>query len=64
MIRREAENRRGTFVDLFTATLDPRNNRLSEDYSADGLHLNPKGYEQVARRVFDKWLKPLLDQPE
>ena len=62
MIRAEAEKRRIAFVDLFTATADPRNNRLSEVYSADGLHLNPKGYQRIGRYVFDKWLKTILDQ--
>jgi lysophospholipase L1-like esterase len=62
MIRTEAEKRSIAFVDLFTATADPRTNRLLEDYSADGLHLNPNGYRQMARYIFDKWLKTLLDQ--
>jgi acyl-CoA thioesterase-1 len=62
MIRTEADKKRITFVDFFTATADPRTNRLSEDYSADGLHLNAKGYQQMGKSIFDKWLRPLLDQ--
>jgi len=62
MIRKEADKRSITFVDLFTATANPRNNRLLEDYSADGLHLNTKGYQQIGKYIFDKWLRPLLDQ--
>jgi lysophospholipase L1-like esterase len=62
MIRTEAEKRSIPFVDFFTATADPRNNRLSEDYSADGLHLNTNGYQQMGKYVFDKWLRALLDQ--
>jgi len=62
MIRMEAEKRRIAFVDLFMATADPRTNRLLDDYSADGLHLNPKGYEQIGKYIFDKWLRALLDQ--
>jgi len=62
MIRTEAEKRSIAFVDLFTATADPRTNRLSEDYSADGLHLNTKGYRQMGKYIFDKWLRALLDQ--
>ena len=62
MIRTAAEKRRMAFVDLFMATADPRNNRLSEDYSADGLHLNSKGYQRMGKYIFDRWLKPLLDQ--
>ena len=63
MIRTEAEKRRIAFVDLFTATADPRTNRLSEDYSADGLHLSSKGYKRMGEYIFEKWLKALLDQP-
>jgi len=62
MIRTEAEKRSIRFVDFFTATADPQTNRLSEDYSADGLHLNTKGYQQMGRCMFDKWLRALLDQ--
>jgi acyl-CoA thioesterase-1 len=62
MIRTEAEKRRMAFVDLFMATANPGNNRLSEDYSADGLHLNSKGYQRMGKYIFDRWLKPLLDQ--
>ena len=62
MIRTEAEKRSIPFVDFFTATADPGTNRLSEDYSADGLHLNTRGYQQMGKCIFDKWLKALLDQ--
>jgi acyl-CoA thioesterase-1 len=62
MIRAEAEKRSIAFVDLFTATADPQTNRLLEDYSADGLHLNIKGYQRMGRYMFDKWLRVLLDQ--
>jgi lysophospholipase L1-like esterase len=62
MIRTEAEKRGIGFVDLFTATADRQTNRLLQVYSADGLHLNPNGYRQMGRYMFDKWLKALLDQ--
>jgi acyl-CoA thioesterase-1 len=62
MIRKEAEKRRLAFVDLFAATADPRTNRLLEDCSTDGLHLNPRGYQQIGKYIFDKWLRTLLDQ--
>jgi acyl-CoA thioesterase-1 len=62
MIHTEAEKRSIRFVDFFTATADPQTNRLSEDYSADGLHLNTKGYQQMSKYMFDKWLRALLDQ--
>jgi lysophospholipase L1-like esterase len=61
MIRTEAEKRSIRFVDFFTATSDPETNRLSEDYSADGLHLNTKGYKQMGKYMFDKWLRAVLD---
>ncbi len=61
VIRREAKKRSMAFVDLFTATADPESNRLSEDYSADGLHLNSEGYQRMGGYVFDKWLRQLLD---
>jgi acyl-CoA thioesterase-1 len=61
-IRTEAKKRGLAFVDFFTATADPQTNRLSEDYSADGLHLNVKGYQQMGKVAFDKWLRPLLGQ--
>jgi len=62
MIRTEADKRSIPFVDFFTATVNPRTNRLSEDYSADGLHLNTQGYQEMGKYIFEKWLKPLLDQ--
>jgi lysophospholipase L1-like esterase len=49
----EAEKRDIRFVDFFAATADPQNNRLSEDYSADGLHLNTKGYQEMGKYMFD-----------
>jgi lysophospholipase L1-like esterase len=61
LIRKEAERRRMPFMDLFTETADPHNSRLLEDYSADGLHLNPKGYKRVAKYIFDKWLKEVIN---
>jgi len=62
LISQEAEKRRIAFVDVFTATADSKTHRLLEEYSADGLHLTPKGYEQIGRCIFDKWLRLLLDQ--
>jgi lysophospholipase L1-like esterase len=62
LIRTEAEKRGMPFLDLFMATADPRNDRLLEDYSADGIHLNSKGYKRIGKYVFDKWLKAVLDR--
>jgi lysophospholipase L1-like esterase len=60
-ISAEAGKRKMPFLDLFTATADQRNNRLLEDYSADGLHLNSKGYGRLAEYIFEKWLKGVLN---
>ncbi|HXY83528.1 MAG TPA: GDSL-type esterase/lipase family protein, partial [Candidatus Saccharimonadales bacterium] len=62
IIRMEAEKRSIPFVDFFTATADPKTNMLSEDYSADGLHLTTKGYQRMGKCLFDKWLRAVLDQ--
>ena len=62
MIRTEAEKKNLTFVDFFKATANAQTNRLLEDYSADGLHLNTKGYREMGRYAFEKWLRKLLDQ--
>ena len=60
MISTEAEKRKVAFVDVFAATADRETKRLIEEYSADGLHLTPKGYQQIGRCIFDKWLAALL----
>jgi lysophospholipase L1-like esterase len=57
----EAKKRKMPLLDLFWATADQRTNRLLEDYSADGLHLNSTGYERIAKYIFDRWLKAVLD---
>jgi len=63
IIQVEAEKRNLTFLDFFKATTDPHTNRLSENYSADGLHLNTEGYREMGRFAFDGWLRPLLERP-
>jgi acyl-CoA thioesterase-1 len=62
LIRTRAQARNIAFVDLFTATADPKSHRLLHDYSADGLHLNLKGYRAMGARVFDDWLRQILDR--
>ena len=62
IIRMEAEKRSIPFVDFFTATADPQTNMLSEDYSADGLHLTTKGYQRMGKCLFDKWLRAVLNE--
>ena len=59
-IQAEAAKRRIPFLDLFSLTADPKNNRLLEEYSADGLHLNSRGYKRVGEYAFNEWLKILL----
>jgi len=61
IIMDEAERRRLPFVDLFKETAHPQTKRLLENDSSDGLHLNAKGYRQVAEYIFDKWLRDILD---
>lgn len=61
-ITAEAQKRKIPLLDLFTATADPQTNRLLEAYSADGFHLNSKGYERIGRYAFDEWLKAVLDK--
>lgn len=61
MIRSESEKRSIPCVDLFAATADPQTNRLSEQYSADGLHLNGEGYQRIGQCIFDNWLRSLLE---
>jgi lysophospholipase L1-like esterase len=61
-IASEAAKRKIPYLDLFLATADQNNKRLLEAYSADGLHLNAKGYERMGDCVFEKWLKTILEQ--
>jgi acyl-CoA thioesterase-1 len=62
MIQSNASKRGIAFIDLFAATADPQTNRLSEQYSSDGLHLNGQGYKRIGQCIFDNWLGPLLDK--
>ena len=61
IIMAEATRRKMPFMDLFMETAHPQSKRLLENYSADGLHLNAKGYRRVAEYIFDKWLKDILN---
>lgn len=47
------------YVDLFAATVDPKNGQLAEIYSNDGIHLTTAGYRLFAEKVAQV-LKPLL----
>jgi lysophospholipase L1-like esterase len=46
-------------VDLFTATADSAG-RLREEYSNDGLHLSPLGYETMAEVIFSDAVRGMI----
>ena len=48
-------------VELFASTSDGHN-RLREDYSDDGVHLNSSGYRMVAKAIGEVILKLLSDK--
>jgi acyl-CoA thioesterase I len=47
-------------VDLFTATADSAG-RLREEYSNDGLHLSPLGYEAMAEVIFSDAVRGMIE---
>jgi lysophospholipase L1-like esterase len=47
-------------VDLFTATSDS-DGRLREEYSNDGLHLSPLGYEAMAEAIFSGAMRGMIE---
>jgi len=63
MIRSYCEGKGAKYVDLFSATADPATQRLSPNYSNDGLHLNAEGYRKVAETIFKEALLPLIIAP-
>ncbi len=52
LIKKYSAERSIICVDLFSATGDSLTGRLKEEYSNDGLHLNPLGYEAMAESIF------------
>jgi len=54
------EGKGAKYVDLFSATADPATQRLSPNYSNDGLHLSAEGYRKVAETIFKEALLPLI----
>jgi lysophospholipase L1-like esterase len=52
LIKKYSTERSIVCVDLFSATGDSSTGRLKEEYSNDGLHLSPLGYETVAEAIF------------
>ena len=49
-----------TCVDLFTATADSAG-RLRAEYSNDGLHLSPLGYETMAEAIFSEAVRGMIE---
>jgi lysophospholipase L1-like esterase len=47
-------------ADLFEITQDSETQRLSLDYTSDGLHLNESGYERMAETLFEEAIRELL----
>jgi lysophospholipase L1-like esterase len=46
-------------IDLFTATAEPKTQRLAEVYSNDGLHLTTRGYQLLAEKLYHEFFKNL-----
>jgi acyl-CoA thioesterase-1 len=46
-------------VDLFTATCDSTG-RLREECSSDGLHMNTRGYEEMAGAIFSEAVRDIV----
>jgi acyl-CoA thioesterase I len=61
LIQNYAGSKGLAYVDLFAATVDPKNGQLAEQYSNDGIHLTTAGYRLFAEQVAHV-LKPLLTQ--
>jgi len=61
MIRNYCEAKGVKYVDLFSATADPETQRLSPEYSNDGLHLSAEGYRKVAETIFEEAFLPLTN---
>ena len=58
-IQKYAEKYNCTYVDLFNPLLDPSTNELKEEWTTDGGHLTPSGY-QVVTDVITPVLTELL----
>lgn len=55
-IQEAAKEMKIPFADLFTPTADV-SGRLRQEYSQDGLHLTPGGYQKIAHVLFESVLK-------
>jgi len=51
------------WVDLFTATQEPRTLRLAAVYSNDGLHLTTEGYRRLATLLYEQVFASRLGRP-
>ena len=49
------------FIDLFSATADPKTLRLAHPYSSDGLHLSTEGYRMIAELLYKKIFEPVVN---
>jgi acyl-CoA thioesterase I len=54
LIRDYAVSKGLAWIDLFTATAEPRTHLLAAEYSNDGLHLTTAGYRLLARLLYDE----------
>ena len=61
LIQEYADSNDIAYVDLFAATVDPKNGQLAAIYSNDGIHLTTDGYRLFAEHVA-YILKSLLSQ--
>ena len=61
LIQEYADSNDIAYVDLFAATVDPKNGQLAAIYSNDGIHLTTDGYRLFAEQVAHI-LKSLLSQ--
>lgn len=61
LIQEYADSKDIAYVDLFSATMDPKSKQLAAIYSNDGIHLTTVGYRLFAEQVAQV-LKPLLSQ--
>ena len=51
VIKSYAEKYNLNYIDLFNPLLDPEKNELKEEYTVDGGHLTPAGYEVVTAQI-------------
>ena len=54
LIRAYAVSKGLAWIDLCTATAEPRTRLLAAEYSNDGLHLTTAGYRLLARLLYDE----------